>query len=101
METWLRILPIAAITYGLRAIPLLAAWRTDHPLVQRFLRYVPPAILAALVVPDLLVAHGELRGGGRLWAGLFAAAVAWKTGNMTLTIVAGMAFYACWQWQFA
>lgn len=64
------------------------------PGVERFLEFVPPAALAALVVPSLLVVDGSLAlspGNERLLAGAVAAVVAWRTGNLLATVVAGMA----------
>lgn len=64
------------------------------PRVERFLEFVPPAALAALVVPSLAVLDGSLAlspGNERLFAGAVAAAVAWRTDNLLATVVAGMA----------
>lgn len=100
MGTWLIIAAMAAVTYVLRAVPMLVEWRADHPLVERALRYVAPAILAALVVPDVLAHGGRVDGGPRLWAGVAAAVVAWRTRNTALTIVVGMAVFAGLRWRF-
>ena len=57
------------------------------------LRYVPPSILAALILPELLCASGQLDfsfGNHRLLAGTLAALIAWRTGNSWLTIAIGM-----------
>ncbi len=67
---------------------------TVPPLVQRALRFVPPAVLSAIIFPELLLHSGKLDfslGNARLLAGLVAAVVAWRTRNALLTIVAGMA----------
>jgi branched-subunit amino acid transport protein len=60
--------------------------------VQRVLRQIPPAALAAIVVPDFLRPDGHLD----LWqpqlaAGLLATVVAWKTRSIALTLLVGMA----------
>jgi branched-subunit amino acid transport protein len=57
------------------------------------LRYVPPAVLSAIIFPELLMPGGTLTigwGNVRLFAGLAAALVAWRTRNVLLTIVVGM-----------
>ena len=62
--------------------------------IPEALRYVPPAILAALTVPAVVLAHGELAfsfDNERLGAALVAAVVAWFTKNPALTVVAGLA----------
>ena len=87
-------------TYLMRASFLLAAHRlTDVPeSVQRVLRQIPAAALAALVVPALLRPEGEFD----LWqpelaAGLLAAVVCWRTKSVALTLVVGMTALAILQ----
>lgn len=91
--TWLAIVLAGAGTYALRASFLAFAGRLVDlpPLVQRILRQIPPAVLAALVVPALLRPDGDLD----LWqphllAGAVAAFVSWRTRNVGLTLVVGM-----------
>jgi branched-subunit amino acid transport protein len=60
----------------------------------RALRFVPAAALAALVFPALTHPAGHLDlslHNFRLLAGLGGAVVAWKTRNVLLTILVGMA----------
>jgi len=64
------------------------------PLAARALRFVPPAVLSAIIFPELVLRGGELQLGwrnARLLAGLAAALVAWKSRNVFLTIAVGMA----------
>ena len=58
----------------------------------RALRYVAPAVLAALVAPSLLVVDGSITvaGNARLLAGLVGAVVAWRTESIMWTMVAGV-----------
>ncbi|HVM41632.1 MAG TPA: AzlD domain-containing protein, partial [Acidimicrobiia bacterium] len=59
---------------------------------QRLLRQIPPAALASIVVPALVRPGGELGlWQPRLAAGLLAGLVAWRTRNVALTLVVGMA----------
>jgi branched-subunit amino acid transport protein len=90
---WTAILLAGLGTFLMRASFLLAAHRlADVPeSFQRVLRQIPPAALAALVVPAFLRPDGQLD----LWspelaAGLVAAAVCWRTKSITATLVVGM-----------
>lgn len=90
---WLTIVLASAGTFALRMSFLSVAGRLVDlpPGAQRVLRQIPPAVLAALVVPSLLRPHGELD----LWqpelvAGVVAALVSWRTRNVGLTLVVGM-----------
>ena len=61
--------------------------------VERALRFVPPAVLAALVVPAVVVLDGSPAlspGNERILAAVAAAAVAWRTESVLATIVVGM-----------
>ena len=80
-------------TYLLRVSFLAAARRLVDlpPLTDRILRQIPPAVLAALVVPALVRPEGRFD----LWqpellAGLMAAYVSWRTRSIALTLVVGM-----------
>lgn len=74
----------------------------DVPLlVERALRLVPAAVLAALVTPGLVSLDGSLAlgpGNERLLAGLVAAAVAWRTESVLATISVGMVALWLFQW---
>jgi branched-subunit amino acid transport protein len=95
---WTIIAGMAAITYVLRAAPMMAArWRIDARIEPR-LRYLPPALFAALIVPSLLAPAGTLEGGVRFWAGLLGLAVGWRTRSIPVTIVAGLAAFALLRW---
>ena len=53
------ILGMALVTYLPRALPLLLlSSRNLSPLLMRWLEMVPPAVLAALLVPELLLESG-------------------------------------------
>lgn len=62
-------------------------------LVQRALKFVPPAIFTAVFLPELFLNNGSMNfslGNPRLLAGILAIIVAWRTKNVILTIAAGM-----------
>jgi branched-subunit amino acid transport protein len=90
---WVAIILSGIGTYAMRASFLVFAHRLADvpPSVQRLLRQIPPAALAAIVVPALLRPEGSLD----LWqprflAGVVAALVAWKTRNIALTLGVGI-----------
>lgn len=91
---WLTIALAGAGTFVARVSFLGVAHRmADPPIaVQRVLRMIPPAALAALVLPAFVRPGGELDlTQPRLVAGLIATAVAFRTKNVLVTLVVGMA----------
>jgi branched-subunit amino acid transport protein len=95
MNLWLLLGAMGLVTFLIRlsAIGLLGGTEMP-PLVRRALRFVPPAVLSAIIFPELLRPGGTLDislGNLRLLAGLLAALVAWRTKNVVLTIAVGMA----------
>lgn len=95
MTAWLIIISAGTATFLIRLSLIAAIGRIDvPPLVQRALRFVPPAVLSAIIFPELLRPGGALDlspGNLRLLAGVLAALVAWRTKNVLLTIAMGMA----------
>jgi branched-subunit amino acid transport protein len=92
-RVWAAILLSGGGTFAMRASFLAVAHRlvVVPPAVQRILRQIPPAALASLVVPALLRPEGHLDvTQARLYAGLIAALVAWRTRSTVLTLVVGM-----------
>jgi branched-subunit amino acid transport protein len=92
-RVWTAIVLAGAGTFAMRASFLAAAHRLAEvpPNVQRLLRQIPAAALASIVVPALVRPGGELGlWQPRLAAGIVAAAVAWKTRNVALTLVVGI-----------
>ncbi len=92
---WLTLIAGGVITYAIR-LSMIAAWGrvTLPPVLQAGLRFVPPAVLSAIILPEILRRDGVLDfslGNTRLLAGVIAALIAWRTRNALLTIAAGMA----------
>lgn len=92
--TWLIIVGLACGTYLLR-LSFIQAWQwiAVPPGLARALRYVPPAVFAALVLPALTVSGGAIDvspANPRLVAGVLAAAVAWYSRSVILTLAVGM-----------
>ena len=92
-RVWTTIVLAGIGTYSMRASFLVFAHRLADvpPSVQRILRQIPPAALAAIVVPALVRPEGTLDlWQPRLLAGIVATVVAWRTRNIALTLVAGI-----------
>ena len=92
---WLAIFGAGAVTFALRLsfIAILGRIQIPPPL-GRALRFVPAAVLTAVVVPLLLYDDGALNvssGNERLLAGLVASLIAWRTRSVLFTLVGGMA----------
>ena len=94
MSLWLVMIAAGLLTFLTRlSFISLFSDREMPPPLQRALGYVPPAVLTAIIFPELLLKNGELTIGPdnlRLLAGLVAILVAWKTRRIMPTIVAGM-----------
>ena len=94
MNIWLVFLLGGLLTFGMRFIFIYLLGRFEVPeTMRRALRFVPPAVLSAIVVPELLIRSGRMDlslMNFRLLAGLVAVLLAWRTKNTLLTIVGGM-----------
>ena len=94
MNVWLLLIGMGLVTYAIRLSLIALIGRVDvPPIIQRALRFVPPAVLSAIIFPELLRPGGTLDlsfGNVRLLAGVLAAGVAWRTKNVLLTIGVGM-----------
>ncbi len=92
---WAIVLVAGVGTFAIRYSFLAVFERAGSvpPRLRQALRYVPPAVLAALVFPAL-VFGGEGGAGAvtplRTVAGLVAAAVAWRTESVLWTILSGL-----------
>jgi branched-subunit amino acid transport protein len=89
---WAIIIGGMLVTYTTRlSFILLIPHERVPDMVKRALRYVPPAVLATLILPDLLLSNQQIDLlNYRLFAGLLAAIVAWHSKNTWLTIGIGM-----------
>ena len=93
-EIWLTIIIAGLLTFLTRLsfIFLLGRWQLPVRLA-RALRFVPPAVLSAIIFPEVLINGGNLYLAAdnlRMWAALVAALVAWRTRSVLLTIAVGM-----------
>jgi branched-subunit amino acid transport protein len=95
VSIWLLFLAVGLGTFTLRFLFIYLFGKIEMPdWLSRALRFVPAAALAALVFPALTHPAGHLdlsMQNFRLLAGLGGAVVAWRTRNVLLTILVGMA----------
>ncbi|CUS01937.1 Branched-chain amino acid transport [Candidatus Promineifilum breve] len=90
----LSIVGMGLITYAIRLSLFLLPERVIlPPWLLRGLRYVPAAVLTAIIAPELFQPGGTLDvslGNDRLLAGLVAILIAWRTRNVVLTVAIGL-----------
>jgi len=94
VNIWLVMLVGGLITFAIRFSLIYLFGRIHVPeTMRRSLHYVPPAVLSAIIFPELFLHDGMLNlslDNTRLLAGLIAIVVAWFSRNTLITIVAGM-----------
>ena len=94
IQIWLLILGGMVITYLIRSLFILVFPPERLPeTIRNALLYVPPAVLAALIFPEVLLQQDRLNltwSNYRLVAAVAASLIAWRTKNTWLTILVGM-----------
>jgi branched-subunit amino acid transport protein len=102
MTLWLMLLVIGALTYAIRLSCIGLLGQRDMPaLLLKALRFVPIAVLPAIILPQLFLRNNTLAlslQNPRWIAGILAGVVAWRTRNVLLTIAVGMV--ALWVLEF-
>jgi branched-subunit amino acid transport protein len=92
---WLMIVVAGAVTFLTRASFIFLLDRVQMPeWFWRALRFVPVAVLSAIILPETVTRNGALDLSWRnpqIFAAFLAVVVAWRTRNVLLTILAGMA----------
>ena len=100
--TWLAIAAVSATAFALRAAFIVFADPHRFPRAFReALRFVPPSVLAAIVVPGLLLVNGspDLSLANPRWiAGMLAIVVAALTRTAVAAIASGMTALWLLQW---
>lgn len=92
---WVVIIVVGLGTYAMRLsfVQLYSQMDDFPPRVERALAFIPVAILAALIFPELFSLDGPVVSvviDARVLAGGLAAIIAWRTGSMLATIGVGM-----------
>jgi branched-subunit amino acid transport protein len=103
MNELLLLLGMFLVTFGVRYPVLAIVSRIQLPeIINQGLKYIPPAVLMAIITPAILNPEGKgvvlSLSNAPLFAGLIATLVAWRTKNVFLTIVIGMAAFWLWRW---
>ena len=103
METFYTVFGMTLVTFGIRYVLLPLSGRiTFSPRMQRTLRYVPPAVLTAIIVPAAMLPDGktlQISLNNAYFVGAVATVVIGKLSkNLLVTILGGMACFAVWQW---
>lgn len=101
----LLIILMALVTFLPRFLPLfLLARRKLPPLFERWLSYVPVAVLSALLGPVLFLPEGKLAlqpaSNPFFWAAIPSFLIAILTRNMFITVLVGMGSVAALRYFF-
>lgn len=97
---------MALVTFAIRYVMFPISGRFRFPeLFERGLRYVPPVVLTAIIVPSVLMPTGEtlnLKLSNPYLIGALAACVMGGVfKNLLLTIVVSMVVFLGFQWAFS
>ena len=98
----LMIVGMMAVTFGVRypVLALVSRFTLPRPVLEA-LKFIPPAVLTAIIVPAVLMPNGTLDvsyTNAYLVAAVASALLAWRTKNLLLTIVMGMLIFLGWRW---
>jgi branched-subunit amino acid transport protein len=95
MSIWLIIVLGGLLTFSIRLSFIFLLERVAVPLwFKRSLRFVPAAVLSAIILPEISAPNGPVNISWRnpqLLSGIVAVLVAWRTKNVLLTIIVGIA----------
>lgn len=94
---------MALVTFLIRYSLLPLSGRFNLPAgVQSALRYVPPAVLTAIIVPAILYPDGRhlhaTYTNPYLMGALITAGIGVVSKSLLMTILAGMGSFIVWQW---
>jgi branched-subunit amino acid transport protein len=102
MNIWWILIAGGLITYGIRLSFILLLEKISVPdWFKKALRFVPPAVLSAIILPGLFAPNGSIDltlHNTQLLAGAVSILVAWKTKNVILTILVGAVVLILFQW---
>lgn len=93
-KTILIVLGMSIVTYIPRALPIVILSKLKIPdWFLNWLKYIPVAVLSALLVPGILVSDGAMNfslGNRSLIAAVPCILIAAKTKNLFITVLSGM-----------
>lgn len=94
MHIWLTIIGMGIITYAIRLSPIVLLERVElSDGIREALRFVPVAVLTAIIFPEMFQPGGQLDlslGNERMLAGLVAILAAYRTRSVLWTVGVGM-----------
>ena len=94
MSLWITMVAAGLLTFAIRLSFMFLWGRLSVPdWVQRALRFVPPAVLTAIIFPEVFIRQGALvlsPANPRLIAAAVAVVVGFRSKNIVWTIAAGM-----------
>ena len=94
MSIWLIIILGGLLTFSIRLSFIYLLERVEVPQwFMTSLRFVPAAVLSAIILPEISAPNGALDLSWRnpqLLSGIVAILVAWRTKNILLTIAVGI-----------
>jgi len=97
MNIWIVMIVLGLLTFATRLSFIALLERIKLPVTfQRALRFVPIAVLSAIIAPELGYSNNMLAlspTNPRLLAGIVATIVAFWTKNVFWTLLAGMAVF--------
>ncbi|WP_298939861.1 AzlD domain-containing protein [uncultured Psychromonas sp.] len=92
-EVWL-ILGMFAITFGIRFVMFAFAGKITFPIwMQQSLKFVPPAVLTAIIVPAVVMPYGDIEisfTNVYLLAAIISVVISLVTKSLLKTIFFGM-----------
>jgi len=95
MSIWLILILGGLLTFSIRLSFIFLLERVAVPgWFKPSLRFVPAAVLSAIILPEISAPNGLLDISWRnpqLLSGIVAVLVAWRTKNVLLTIIVGIA----------
>lgn len=93
-QTTLIILGMSIVTYFPRALPIIVLSKIQTPQwFMRWLRYIPIAVLSALLVPQILISEDMVNisiNNKNLIAAIPCFIIAYKTKNLFITVLTGI-----------
>ncbi|MEP7287680.1 MAG: AzlD domain-containing protein [Chloroflexota bacterium] len=93
---------MALVTFTIRYSLMALVGKISLPApVLRALKFVPPAVLTAIIVPAIVYKGDQLAlsyTNDYLVAGIVTALVGWRSKNLLLTILVGMGTLFAWRW---
>lgn len=101
MDEAILILGMTIVTFSARYPVMAIVGRVALPeRMFRALRYVPVAVLTAIIVPELFIRNGNVAltiANAYLVGGIVAILTAWRFRNLLLTIIVGMGVFLLWR----